>query len=95
VRVELTDCNGYPAMITSQNPKLIGDWFAEHAPGLMTADCRSQARIAIWPQSHEEMKTIGQQHTAVTFTQDGLLYLAGQILEAAQALGEIEAGDRT
>lgn len=91
MRVEIQDWNGYGYTISSRNPALVGEWFAEHAAHLMTADSRMQIRIQIWPQDVEESKLIGAQHLASPMTQDGLLALADTILAAAARAGELEA----
>jgi hypothetical protein len=89
MRVEIQHWNAQSYSITSMNPALVGEWFGEWAPRLMTADCRYEVRIRIWPQTHEEMQTIGS--VDATFTQDGLLHLAERILEASKKLGEMES----
>jgi hypothetical protein len=90
MRVELTDWNMQQYSITSRNARTIGDWFAEHANNLMTGDNRLSIRIAIWPQSHEEMELIGGNRQEIQFTQDGLLHLAEIILGASKKLGDLE-----
>lgn len=88
MRVEIWDNVGQMRMITSCQPRLIGDWFAEQASELMTADARMQdCRLNIWPQTREEIKTIGE-HREVRLDQDGLLQLAEKILEASKALAD-------
>jgi len=93
VRVELYDWNAQAYVITSQNAALIGDWFAEQAGNLMTADSRLQVQIRIWPQSEAEAKTIGVQGLTEKLTQDGLLHLADVILKAAAKLADMESAD--
>lgn len=90
MRVELTDWNGYQRTITSNNPALIGDWFAEHAEHLVTGDSRLQVRIQFWPDSPEEMEVIGR-NPVVLLTQEGLLHFAEKILETSKKIGELES----
>lgn len=89
MRVEIADWMGRPYTISSKNAKLIGDWFAEHAGRLMTADSRLAIQIRIWPDDEDEFKLIGRDQV-ISFTQDGLLHWAEKILEASKKLGELE-----
>ena len=91
MRVELVDWNGQPYTITSRDPELIGRWFAEWAPRLMSANTRMQTRIQIWPTDEDEFKALGAPavHTYM-LNQDSLLALAQMILDAAARLGELE-----
>ena len=90
MRVEIYDEVMRGHTIGSKNPRLIGEWFAEHAELIMSADARTMAQIRVWPEDDEEMSLIGRQLHA-RFTQDGLLVLAQVILDAAAKLGELEA----
>ena len=91
MRVEIQDWNGYGYTISSRNPALVGEWFAEHAQHLMTGDSRMQIRIQIWPQDADEAATIGAQTMTSPMTQDGLLEFADKILAAAARAGELES----
>ena len=91
MRVEIQDWNGYGYTISSRNPALVGQWFAEQAAHLMTADSRMQIHIQIWPQDAEEHEVLGQQALTAKMTQDGLLELADHILKASQRAGDMEA----
>jgi hypothetical protein len=95
VRVEIQDWNGHGYTISSRNPALVGEWFAEQAAHLMTADSRMQIRIQIWPQDADEAKLIGAQSLSSPMTQDGLLHLADCILTAAARAGELESAPAT
>jgi hypothetical protein len=90
MRVEIYDWNCQAYTITSRDPKLIGEWFAEHAQSLMTADARAEIQIRIWPQDQQEHRLIGPDQVT-RFTQDGLLHLAQVILDASQKLAELES----
>jgi hypothetical protein len=91
MRVEIDDSDAYRHQIDSNDPETIGRWFSEKAKLLMSADTRwGQCRLRIWPSTHAESLTIGQGIEA-QFTQDGLLYLAGRILEASKKLGDLES----
>jgi len=89
MRIEIYDPNMQSHTLGSKNPRLIGDWFAEHAARLMSADSRNLTQIRIWPEDEEEIKLIGNASwLAVRFSQDGLLYLAEKILDASKALAD-------
>jgi hypothetical protein len=91
MKVEIDDDNAYRHQIDSADPELIGRWFAEKAKLLMSANAMwGNCRMRIWPSTNTESKTIGQGIEA-RFTQDSLLSLAGQILEASKMLGDLES----
>jgi hypothetical protein len=87
VRIEIYDSVMRSHVIGSKNARLIGDWFAEHAALLMSADSRELTQIRIWPEDDEEIRIVGGHARNLRFTQDDLLYLAEQILNASKALG--------
>lgn len=93
MRVQIIDWVGAPHVITSSDPKLIGQWFAEQAAALMMADCTMQhCRIEIWPQTHQEHDMLRSgKRDHYRFTQDDLLELAQVILNASAELGERES----
>jgi hypothetical protein len=92
MRVEIDDDNRQRHQIDSFDPELIGRWFAEKAKLLMSADTRwGDCRMRIWPSTLDEAKTIGNPLNDVLFTQDGLLALADQILQASKKLGDLES----
>jgi len=99
VRVEIRDCNGQAYSITSADPRIIGDWFAEHAEMLMSANTTMMPYpMYIWPQTEREQKILSGpdrlQMIEVRLTQDGLLHLAGRILEASKMLGDLENAEQ-
>lgn len=87
IRIDIQDPVGRTRSITSKNARIIGDWFAEHARELMSADVREYTQIRIWPESQDEFKLIGPD-PMIRFTQDGLLYLAEKILDASKQLAD-------
>lgn len=92
MRVEIFDADSQAHVISSYDPRIIGDWFAEHARLLITSDTRMLPyKINIWPSTHEEFQAVGSMSLTVNFTQDGLLHLAEAILEASKKLGDIES----
>lgn len=90
MRVELIDPAGYCRSITSSDPELVGRWFAEHAPKVMSADCRLETRIRIWPENEQDHELLRHAGKGYPFTQDALLELAQVILDAAARQGELE-----
>jgi hypothetical protein len=95
MRVEIQDGDGQGYTITSGDPALVGQWFAEHSAHLMSADARYQARMQIWPSTAFEYEILSSprrlQALDSKFTQDSLLALAQHILDASARLGELEA----
>jgi hypothetical protein len=83
VRVELWAWDGQTYGITSQRPDLIGEWFADTARQLMTADSRCEIRIRIWPQTKQEFEAVGNT-AEIPFTRPGLQALADRIATVAQ-----------
>lgn len=92
MRIELHDCNAQMYRVDSFDPRVIGDWFAEHAQLLMSANAAMMPyQISIWPSTHVEANSIGQISLEARWTQDGLLYLAEKILDASKHMGELQA----
>lgn len=91
MKVEIWDMVRRAHTITSRDPRIIGDWFAEKAAEIMSADSRMQeCRIVVWPETHEECQLVGMASEQLSFTQDNLLYLAQKILEVSQKLADQE-----
>ncbi len=76
MRVELFDGCGYCYQVDSMDYDLIGRWFAEHAPLVMSADVRVSPGLRIWPTTPEESKLIPAFHRERKLTRDGILALA-------------------
>jgi hypothetical protein len=90
VRVEIYDFRNYRHEIDTADPALAGKWAAEKFRLLMSANASiGDCRLRIWPSDLAESKTIGQHD--VMITQDNLLSLAGDFIDAAGKLGAIEA----
>jgi hypothetical protein len=90
VRVELWDGCGRTYIIETLDPGLVGRWFAEWAPRLVTADSRMETRIRLWPTDQAEMTQLGlNRQQEYRLDQDGLLLLAQEILDASKRAGEL------
>lgn len=90
MRVEIYDQVMRNHTIGSKNPRLIGEWFAEHAALIMSADARDMAQIRIWPEDEEEMEMFRNGHrNPLRFKQDDLLFLAEQILDYSKKLADV------
>ena len=90
MRIEIYDPVGYCHTISSKNARTIGDWFAEHAAKVISADARMQSRMRIWPDDEDDLKILRERGRTFCFSQDDLLYLAEQILNASAEIGARE-----
>jgi hypothetical protein len=95
MQITIQDCNGLMYRCDSTDPRIIGDWFAEHANLLMSADTRMMPYpLTIYPQTPRERAILSGpervQAIEAKFTQEGLLELAQKILDASARLGELE-----
>lgn len=93
MRAELVDDCGQMFTVDSQDPKLIGAWFAEHANQLMSSDASMpDCRLRIWPRTNAEfeyLRLAGPRDLQVT--QDDLAELARSILDVAEKIGARES----
>lgn len=94
MRVEIYDCNGQVYGITSRDLDLIGRWFAEMAPLMMSDNTRINhpAPLHIWPQDQEESKLIPDWQTRDRrFTADEILALAEHLTKISASYPAPEA----
>jgi hypothetical protein len=95
MRIELHTDDAYVFQIDSWDLDLIGQWFAEHAKILMSANARmGDCRMRIWPSTYDESKLIPEYHREVHLTQDDLLDFAGHILAVSQKIAERDVAER-
>jgi hypothetical protein len=92
MRVEIVDGMCYRHSIDSRSLPLIGQWFAEKAALLMSANTRVNhpARIDIWPEYSEEVQLVGNTQRTMMFTQDDILAFTEHLLNVSTELGKRE-----
>jgi hypothetical protein len=85
MRIEIADQNCIAHTITTEDPRIAGDWFAEICRKIMSVNSRfSDCRLSVWPSTHEEMDKIGEHQFVIDY--DSLSHFAGKILEVTGAM---------
>lgn len=92
MNIQIQDGMGYVYRIDSQDLDLIGRWFAEKAPILISADERYNhpVYLNIYPTNKEEGDLIGVYQMAKPFTIETILELIGHLQGIVQKIQENE-----
>jgi hypothetical protein len=98
VKVSLVRSDGYTADIVSQNLVIIGAWLTDMLPRIMNTSnvpaMMHQCRIALIPDSVQELAFLRKQALDVPFTSEGAMSVSLSFRKLAEALlkDEIENG---
>jgi hypothetical protein len=92
MRVEIVDPTGYAVAIVSKNADTIARWFAEYVPQIVQNTAAYQYQLRVWPQDAAESEALKVGNGEMwTLDQDGLLSLAGTILQASKDIADHRA----
>ena len=88
MRIQLQDSLGTYYYLTSADPAIIGAWFAEHVPNLMSANAHYNHPLIIdvWPDSEAEYKLHHNARDGHYIGKNGWLSLIEYMQKLADAM---------